>query len=522
MSVDLIRDIINYERMIGEGSSQTMVNGDILVDDRSPEIANVLNIDGRVIITNTEVVEEKVIVEGKIMFDILYEAQGESKGLYKMSASSNFNHNIQVPGALDKMMCTVNSSIEHMEYELMTNKKVKVNAVIDLKGMVYNKEKEEVITDIKGQDIQILKDVVQLDEFSAEGTAQNIIKGKISVPEGKSEIKQILKKEIHVHKKDVSVQEGKIVVNACALVRILYQLSEGDELIYTEEDVAFTNEIAVQNIMPDMKCDVSFRIEDVYDEIKENENGERKNIDVEIVVDTDAKAYTKRDVDNIVDAYSSEESYDFERENIKLIGYFGENTDVQNIKERITIPDDAEEIDTLKYVSVKPIITDTKMVEEKVVVEGVANCCVVYVSSGEAGGMKSFEEEIPFKSSVDMPGAKIDMIPEVSCEIEHSDYEKASAKEVDVKIIVESSAKVFYKYNTDLIKNVQETEIEENVKNMPSLTIYFVQPHDTLWKIAKKYYTTIDDILSLNEIENQDSIQPGMKLLIPKKSFMQQ
>ena len=46
---------------------------------------------------------------------------------------------------------------------------------------------------------------------------------------------------------------------------------------------------------------------------------------------------------------------------------------------------------------------------------------------------------------------------------------------------------------------------------------YVVQPGDTLWNLAKKFNTTVDDIVKINDIENPDLIYPGQKLLILKK-----
>jgi spore coat assembly protein SafA len=43
-----------------------------------------------------------------------------------------------------------------------------------------------------------------------------------------------------------------------------------------------------------------------------------------------------------------------------------------------------------------------------------------------------------------------------------------------------------------------------------------VQKGDSLWKIAKKYRTTVDNIAAVNELENPDLIYPGQKLLIIK------
>ena len=51
------------------------------------------------------------------------------------------------------------------------------------------------------------------------------------------------------------------------------------------------------------------------------------------------------------------------------------------------------------------------------------------------------------------------------------------------------------------------------------MVIYFVKPGDTLWKIAKRYRSTVEDIARVNNIENPDRISVGQQLFIPKCSM---
>ena len=46
--------------------------------------------------------------------------------------------------------------------------------------------------------------------------------------------------------------------------------------------------------------------------------------------------------------------------------------------------------------------------------------------------------------------------------------------------------------------------------------VYKLKEGDTLWKIAKAFRSTIDDIVRVNGIENPDKIEVGRKLFIPK------
>ena len=67
------------------------------------------------------------------------------------------------------------------------------------------------------------------------------------------------------------------------------------------------------------------------------------------------------------------------------------------------------------------------------------------------------------------------------------------------------------------INVIDNIDIEEKRNcNQYSMVIYFVKPKDTLWEIAKKFDSTIEEIAKVNEIEDIDMITPGMQLFIPR------
>lgn len=47
--------------------------------------------------------------------------------------------------------------------------------------------------------------------------------------------------------------------------------------------------------------------------------------------------------------------------------------------------------------------------------------------------------------------------------------------------------------------------------------IYTVKSGDSLYKIAKNYNITVEDILKLNYIKNPDLIYPGQEIVISKE-----
>lgn len=69
------------------------------------------------------------------------------------------------------------------------------------------------------------------------------------------------------------------------------------------------------------------------------------------------------------------------------------------------------------------------------------------------------------------------------------------------------------------INVIDEIETNENEQeDNYSMVIYFVKKGDTLWKIAKGFKSTVDDIKRVNGIENENVIDVGKQLFIPRYS----
>ncbi|MCK8826743.1 L,D-transpeptidase family protein [Natroniella acetigena] len=69
------------------------------------------------------------------------------------------------------------------------------------------------------------------------------------------------------------------------------------------------------------------------------------------------------------------------------------------------------------------------------------------------------------------------------------------------------------KVGTPIEIKQQQTRNPDNPDN--NLTYYTVQPGDSLYQIAKKFNTTVQELVRLNNLSNQDLIYPGQRLKIP-------
>ena len=88
------------------------------------------------------------------------------------------------------------------------------------------------------------------------------------------------------------------------------------------------------------------------------------------------------------------------------------------------------------------------------------------------------------------------------------------AGNIAVRAVVKVYTRVNYMVQKKFLVDVYPVEAEVP-KKKASITIYVVQSGDTLWKIAKKYNTTMQEVARVNQIEEPNVIKVSQKLIIP-------
>ena len=58
---------------------------------------------------------------------------------------------------------------------------------------------------------------------------------------------------------------------------------------------------------------------------------------------------------------------------------------------------------------------------------------------------------------------------------------------------------------------------QKKLEELPGIVCYVVQPRDTLWDIAKMFYTTMEAIRKLNDL-GEGEVKPRQTLLVVKNS----
>jgi len=515
MELNLIRENIEYEQLLGENTVDTVVKEEFLIPDTHPDVKGILMVDVKAVVNSKEVIQDKVCLEGVIQYNVLYITKDQERSdVENIVYSSKFSNTIDVIGSMPEMLCDAECFVEHMECRIVNERKICLEGILKSKSEVYKSFNFQIVKDIDAvKDVQYLKNPTTIDKVIRNFEGELIGKANIKVSIDKPEIAKVIKCDVNVHKKEVKLYDGKIQINAYAFINMIYKGKDSRELIYVEHEVMLNKELDFEAVNSYMDNYTEFKVGAMEFDVKEDDLGEKRIIDVEFMIKTNTRAMRKEEVDMIEDVYSPTTKLEMDKKDYGLNIMQGQLLTETLVKGDIELNNEMAKPSKVIMCNATVCITDKKVIEDKVIAEGIMNVTVLYRSDDEEKYLASVSEEIPFTCAADIVGAKINMSSKCTVTLENVNVD-IEAGNMSVRAVVKMYARVNYMVQKKFLVDVYPIE-GEVPKKKASITIYVVQASDTLWKIAKKYNTTIQEIARVNQIEDPNVIKVSQKLIIP-------
>ncbi|WP_069650504.1 DUF3794 and LysM peptidoglycan-binding domain-containing protein [Caloranaerobacter ferrireducens] len=518
MAVELIKDLLKIEETIGKEEVETLIEDEILLSEVESGIKKILNIDGEIETLETKAVKDKVLINGIIKYNILYSADDENSSIQRIEDSTNFQEEIIINGAEEEMNVDIKTNIEHIDCNLIDSRRISVKTVLHFNTKVQSYSNIEVVKDIQGiEGLQTLKDYIRYNDVVGSNTSDTLVKEAFELSEDMPSIEHILKLSVKGYEKEVRVVEDKVIVSGVVECSIIYYSEDEESRInHVKYEIPFTHFVDLPGAVKDMNSKVNIEISNVEYEIREDINDEKRVIDIEVFVKVNAKVFEQREKEVILDSYSTKKEFKLVKKEVDVLENIAESTSKEVIKGVVNLPQDYEGIESICDLIAKPVLTDYRVVENKLIIEGLLEADVLYVGES-TGEIMSFKEEIPFKSYVDIDGIKEEMEIDIDLVMDSLKFNRVNSRDIEIEGIVKNNVKVDRIKKIDIITEVEEDDKVIDLSNKPSITIYIVQKGDTLWDIAKRFNTTVDELINTNDIVNPENIMPGEKIIIQKQ-----
>ncbi len=505
--IETTRQKININRKIVERKEIIFVEGDMIIPDAKPDIINPISLSGIPTIYRKEAMEGKIRIDGNINTYIMYSADGEQTETRGINTSLDFSEVLEVKQSIEGSNIKLDTKVNSIECKIINERKINLRVALEIKIQIYQEEELEVVGEIiGGNNLQILNDTIQVNSLIGSGNTKVYGKEAIQI-DVNDNLAEILKANITLLEKDTKISYNKVLAKTEAEVKILY-LTEENDIKLVVGKVPIVGFVDIQNVNENSICDVNYEIKNLI--IKPN-NVDEHSVYVELETEINCQAYETKQISIVKDLYSPYENIDINTKQINTISMKKVIKEKNQIREKINI----EQMENKKILDVEAttIIINENIRKTDLKYECEMNLKFILLNNIN-NEVEIKEKKISFDFATNILEEGDSVSTNVELEIGEQEYIIQSSNEVSCNIDLMFSIGIEKNTTLQVIDNIEEKgtrQIQEY-----SVIIYIVKQGDTLWKIAKRFGSTVEDIVKVNKIEDENKINIGQKIFIPR------
>lgn len=470
------------------------VIGDIIVPDIKPDIVSIINTNANSYIYKEDVNQGKIKFDGNVDTYIVYLADnGENRSI---QTTLNFVESVEDSNIVEGAIIKERVFIEQIEAKVLNERKISITANLKLYSEAYEKVEIEIPSNFEtDKDTQIQKETLEIKSIVGINKVRSTVKEDISV-DNSVQVAEILKTNIEVTNIENKISYNKILAKADSNVKIIY-LTEDGKINVAESKIPIMSFIDIDKVADTHICNVEYTIRNML--FKAN-NAEMHSINCQIDFEVNCEVYEPKVVDVIQDMYGIRNNIKFTKKDIEVELNSNEKEEIVSLNERVAV----EDILNIYDIAVTPRVVSTNRSG------GVYNyeCEVnldIYYEADNRNGMNVKNIKLPFMMKFEDENSDIDF--NISRKV-------FTVREENVDLELEISAKRENNNmkNISIIENIEMTDAEEDSDY--KMFMYFVKQGDTIWKIAKRFRVSMEEIIRINNLENPDRINIGDALYI--------
>lgn len=517
--MELIKKNIHMNKLKCKSNLQLTLEDDFNVPDSKPDIAKVIKTQGEVKFEEQKANGGKLHVKGALVFQTLYISDEKSRPIHSIRAQIPFDETIHMEADCNQDEVTIRTEIEDLSSSLINSRKLSLRALLHLLVTAEEIHDEEGAVAVEGEDIQAIYKTIPITGITVSKKDAYRFRDEIVLPSGKGSISEILFSEIDLKNTEVRLLQDKFTVKGEISVFFLYSGEEEETPFeHYETELPFSATIDCNGCTEEMTQNILVLLGSNNLEIKPDADGEERLISVEAMLDMTIRIYEETQLELVKDLYSPAKNLSPVFKNTVYENLMLKNTNKVKITDRVKINPDDPRVLQICHAKGSAKLDDIYRNDTGLQADGVIEASIFYISADDERPLQALKAAIPFSQSIEVRDIDENSVFEVWSEVEQISVMMLDTEEVEVKAVLALSATVFDQKREQFMIDVTEEPLDyEKLQQMPGLVGYVVKASDSLWDIAKQYYTTVAAIKELNELES-DVIQPGDHLLILKEA----
>lgn len=517
--MELLKKNIHMDQIKCQSNVQLTLDDDYNVPDVKPDIERIVKEQGIIQLQDITPVNGKLLVRGGLEFNILYIGQGNGQLLHNMKGMLPFEETVNMDNACEEDSIRVKWELDDMTTSMINSRKINVKAIVSLDFAAEDIFDEEAAVGVEeGTEVEYQTRRVPITSLSLSKKDTCRVKDEITISLGKPNIAEILYSEFELQNMDTRLLENKIALKGDLKIFILYAGDTQDQMVqYYENQIPISCMADCNGCDETMISDIGVSILSADIQVKPDDDGEERVLDIEAVLELDIKVYEEEELEILSDLYSVEEELVPIRKETGYKNLLMKNNSKVRLLESVSLETGQPQILQICNASGTVKIDEKTIQENGILVEGILEAQLLYITEDDQRPLGVLKGMIPFSQLVEVKGIMPNTVYDIRASVDQLNTLMVSGKEVEIKASVNLDTIAFNVTEEKIIVDVENKgSLLEKIQNLPSIVGYIVEEGDTLWTIAKAFFTTVDKIKELNGLEH-DRVKKGDKLLLIKE-----
>lgn len=525
---------IKVTEILEEKTQFITIQGELSLPEGYPSIEKVLSYQGYLNSLVSEYAGGTLSIYGVVEAHLVYhwgqpqEARGESGFVWRGGEAAVFEERILLSDPEAKWDWGITLSL--FTLEAVSDRKVRYHGELEVRLTARREREISVVTEVKAEGgIEMITDRIVAQEFIVGAQTKKEVNNQYQISYPKAPILRVLDALVNPVGLKGKASKGQVTVEGNLATTLIYisRGLEGEEGGLT----AATWDEETKGLLPfqitlDLPQALSEHIvaPKVWVESVRVESSHPESCHLHILLGVRVELLNIRSVQTVLDlSTKNQETVDILRQNVILEEMVGMSEKPLVVEKVLPLPSGKVNLERiLAVIPGAPTVIDCRPELDRIFIDGEVSLSLLYGGEREeeprfelASWSKKTGERISFGEILELPGVEEGMSVSVSL----------GAERIRAEVDNEGLLRLFMELRAYIQVRGQRTlQVVEDcalitaaTQPRPSMLFYLVQCQDTLWKIARRYNTTMEAIALANKLGDPSAeLEKGRKLLIPK------
>lgn len=507
MELQLIRDNMETEQRLSAKPVQITVEAEAALPGGLREEARVYYADAAAQVNGGEAAGNRVMTDGRVTFHVLY-AQGDLSHVSALETSADFSQTLPLreenpPSAALRM--APRAEVQHVSAKAFNGRLI-LRAIVQLSAEGLAPAAVSFVRDAgEGDGVERATQTLTIQRAVGEGEGQTLLREELELAEV-LQIQDTLYATAQAQVEDIlGGADGRAIVTGTITLEAYHTSAmPGRPLVYTRHAMPFEQAVGLSGALGDAMAARS-EVRDVAVLAQDGPDG-GKVMRAEVQLYTAVTAVENQEITALRDVFTTQgEAVETTARHVTLrTGMISEQT-AESGKAALTLPDGSPRIKTPLLAFARPLLVKAERQKEKLAVDGILETTLLYLTEDSPIPV-AIEQEEPFHALFATQAEPADELRLAASQVEAS---AITGDRVELKYILHLLAQGVRTAEAEVVSEavpVDAASVE------PGIALYFIQPGESAWDVAKRYRVPLSELQQLNP-ELPDQPRPGTPVI---------